>query len=92
MDAFLPAAGTRKQLEDFLFIDELERMRYIERKSQVVKLEKHFCSKCNIDQPVRSKHCKSCDACIATFDHHCIWVGNCIGEKNRALFMVYLVL
>lgn len=29
---------------------------------------------------------------MATFDHHCIWVGNCIGERNRPVFIVFLVL
>jgi hypothetical protein len=55
-------------------------------------LEKHYCSTCYIDQPIRSKHCKSCRICVATFDHHCFWIGNCIGEKNRPSFMVYLFL
>lgn len=53
-------------------------------------IEKHYCFKCYIDQPIRTKHCHSCRACIATFDHHCFWLGNCIGEKNRPAFMLYL--
>ena len=52
--------------------------------------ERHFCIKCNVDQPLRSKHCNDCQACIATFDHHCEWTGNCVGEKNRPLFFLYL--
>ena len=55
-----------------------------------IKLEKHFCSDCNVDQPVRTKHCKSCGYCVSTCDHHCFWVGNCVGEKNRPLFLFYL--
>lgn len=53
-------------------------------------LEKRYCSDCYVDQPIRSKHCRQCGYCIATFDHHCIWVGNCVGERNRPLFMIYL--
>lgn len=36
----------------------------------------HFCHKCNIVQEYRTRHCKSCDTCIAKFDHHCFWIGS----------------
>jgi len=39
---------------------------------------------------LRSKHCRKCQKCIATFDHHCPWLGTCIGEKNKAWFYFYL--
>ena len=39
---------------------------------------------------MRSKHCRKCQKCIATFDHHCPWLGTCIGEKNKAWFYFYL--
>ena len=53
-------------------------------------LETVFCSVCFLDIPLRAKHCKTCKHCVATFDHHCSWVGNCIGEKNKFLFMIFL--
>jgi hypothetical protein len=41
--------------------------------------------------PLRSYHCKECGYCIATFDHHCQWVNNCIGEKNKVCFHIFII-
>ncbi|VFQ62971.1 unnamed protein product [Cuscuta campestris] len=51
-----------------------------------------LCSTCKIVRPLRAKHCSTCDRCVEQFDHHCPWVSNCIGKKNKWDFFMFLVL
>lgn len=47
-----------------------------------------FCQKCNAHRPPRSHHCSICQRCILQFDHHCIWLNNCIGYGNHRSFIL----
>ncbi|KAI1265208.1 hypothetical protein F5Y18DRAFT_61741 [Xylariaceae sp. FL1019] len=53
--------------------------------------ESNFCVTCMIRTPLRSKHCRRCQRCIAKHDHHCPWVNNCVGINNHRHFFIYLL-
>ena len=50
----------------------------------------NFCPYCLVKTTYRSLHCLICQICIDEFDHHCFWVGNCIGKNNYKLFFIFL--
>ena len=50
----------------------------------------HFCEFCQMMQPYRTKHCKKCEECVLKYDHHCFWIGSCVGEGNHFRFVCYL--
>lgn len=49
-----------------------------------------FCEFCNIFRPLRTSHCHECNNCVLTFDHHCVWLGTCIGRRNYSIFFVFI--
>ncbi|KAI1344242.1 hypothetical protein F5Y15DRAFT_365937 [Xylariaceae sp. FL0016] len=53
--------------------------------------ETNFCVTCMIRSPLRSKHCRRCQRCVAKHDHHCPWVNNCVGVNNHRHFFLYLI-
>lgn len=40
------------------------------------------CDVCDVYKQLGSRHCRDCNHCVEGADHHCMWVGNCIGRKN----------
>ena len=61
-----------------------------ERKAKEYKLMQ-YCIECEEYKAPRAHHCRKCKRCIMKMDHHCPWINNCVGYKNHANFVYFLM-
>ncbi|KAM0945260.1 putative protein S-acyltransferase [Dioscorea sansibarensis] len=50
-----------------------------------------FCLYCGKPKSPRSHHCRSCKICVLDMDHHCPFIGNCVGAANHRFFIAFLM-
>lgn len=55
-------------------------------------LSESYCRVCHCYQSSTTEHCGICEVCICDWDHHCPWVGKCIGKGNYFAFYSWLFL
>ena len=75
-------------------VSQLNHAKAIERFKfdNLMFMENSECSTCKFNKPARSKHCNMCGCCVEKFDHHCIWINQCVGLNNYKYFLSFLVL
>ncbi|KAM3670503.1 palmitoyltransferase ZDHHC13 isoform 2-T2 [Ammospiza maritima maritima] len=68
-----------------------------ERKENIIALAetgcldfRTFCTSCLVRKPLRSVHCLACQACVARYDQHSLWTGQCVGIGNHYYYLLFL--
>lgn len=73
-------------------LSKIVNLTYNHNQMKVTDRVRLLCHKCRCIRKARSRHCNYCDHCIQDFDHHCAYLGCCIGRKNRLDFLLMLVM
>ena len=85
-----PRRNRRARSSDFELTDLMHRETPTKFRGSDASANR-YCSICDLEQPLRSKHCTELNRCVRTHDHYCPWISNCVGEWNRPHFLGYLM-
>lgn len=84
--------GTDRQQNDGGIPGDNRPRRYQRRPPThpVLLPEVRYCFKEGFVKPTRAHHCRACGTCILKYDHHCPWIGQCVGAHNQKYFVNFL--
>ena len=81
IDTFDYVPLKNRSIKQIAYYDEWKN----QRSPDILRL----CHTCRVVRPLRAKHCRICDRCVAQFDHHCPYIYNCVGLRNRGWFLLF---
>ncbi|XP_034951323.1 uncharacterized protein [Chelonus insularis] len=81
-----PADPQVREQPSNIVIPEFDRTKHLH------VIENGRCHLCNITiSGKKTKHCSVCNKCVRNFDHHCMWLNNCIGGRNYFAFLICVI-
>ncbi|KAF4519782.1 hypothetical protein B566_EDAN009032 [Ephemera danica] len=69
----------------------IRQIPYYDKWKQRNMVLSRLCHTCRCLRPLRAKHCRICNRCVQYFDHHCPFIYNCVGLRNRMWFFMFVV-
>ena len=82
--------GLVERNNEYAFYDNRKSVIKMNIKGHMANL--NYCYTCFHFRPPRTSHCAECDNCVENFDHHCLWLGTCVGKRNYKYFFYLLSL
>lgn len=67
------------------------RQKVFDRRKRDHVIMEFECFFCEIQVGPKTKHCSVCNKCVDEFDHHCVWINNCVGKRTYKAFFAMLV-
>jgi len=82
--------GKNNRIDGVLSLESKRKQSYLVIRQGMPIILK-TCNTCKIIRPPRSTHCDDCDNCVERFDHHCPWLGSCVGKRNYRFFYAFIL-